>query len=1634
MAEQRAITNLQNIRETKLGTYANEPPLVSKDFKLEAADSADYSRRFVFELLQNADDEMPEDSDKSRKVRFELRGDSLFVANTGRPFDAADLDAITTLTQTTKGDEGDEATIGHKGRGFTSILDITSNPAIFSQNGGGLLAAEFDREKTRDVIEKKLRKESVETDGEIDNVPLMSIPFPSEPGTRVSELLKTGYSTVFRLPLKEENQERIFETIESTFKKQVTRETVALLPKTDRVEFAVGNCQRVWEKTRRDWRGKTAASVIGIERRGDLDPDTPEEISEELISFAREYDVPDRSFAGIDSAILDDIGKLRLSVTFRLEDDDNTSLRPLFVGDDANERPFVHVFLPTEERSPIPALLNGTFQVSTSRRNLNMPTSPETGAVMGLNGWLFQRVADLLAADVLSFVKETDTALDEFLRTIDFTAVNADETTRTNPVNRCFVEALQNAFEGVAFVPRLEQVASGDSTSDADRQPLSEIVLPYTHPDAARVGPLTVMVYGQDRFELVNDEAEVGGWFPATPLLEHDVAAILEELGATRLRPHHTPAVLGAAPDENAILQYRDAPERLTVDPIVFALAEMWPTLTDSTDKRRLAEAAQAEAVFPVGDPLVGTHGEYYKHEPTPESVECFFPPQQSVPTDALSGIRLFPNELYYTEGSQQADSDARTELLDGGEYENILDALWDINDFGFQDIAENGVFPLLPGPSSGDIDDSPLRDPEVLEFVQRLATSSTTGKPPASPKEPLPYTYRSNDPYYDLCMLPVPTADGGWARAYEVYFGASWQRNKPTGGRVEQLLQTAGVSPPVLAPPREFGLDDSDDWSKWREFFQWIGVCEHIRITPFFHPTQSHRYSATEHIDPGTNSTLDPESQFSPSTLSEGDLDTYLTKLESAAYEAVSEDDGERPYIWQVNGLEYDHALLEAGKDPEFGKLLMGHLYTWWGKISEHADATVALYSNNRLRYQTTYLFDQDETEGVLPNLWLWQLQRAPWLPSTLGQVPPEDAWLLNDRDLQRYSVDIGDNRHPLLPTLRREVYGELAENAPDLFDALSIRRRIETRTLTPCDARTVAERIRSVFTEMENETDPSAYYLSEIEAAYSNLSQDLPPLDNQGQIQSSRWEPTETGLDLVPVPCMAGDEIQFHEASATYFTRSHEEALRFEGLAVPIFALTREDTPAIGKHFGMIDLVKAVEETPQIDEERIAVTERFREEWLDVAAPYVLCRLKATRSSQQEDAGGLSRFVDQIVLVGSLKVNYELRDSPKADPLTRPAEYFIERDDYGNRTRVYVVADSSEPVQDAPVESISKAFAEYHGLGSWESLHVLLQQAPDRGAMQSQLKTAGAPASRRELEARRAAYEGRAEQRQIETVASAGFDGEQITMGRNESTTTGSTNSDEGSSESSDSGTTVRDGSRIPSVQQLTGIGDSSTLSVGNTDTGGSSHSEASGNTSGGGSKASSSRQTKVTANYIDKVDEFGMEATYHAELQRLREEGCPEPEKYVHDVHTRDLYLEARNDDIAGPVLESLEERGVISKPYPGFDFLVVARDTSEPERCIELKSSGSNTRRPSISWNEWKSARNENLREAYYLYVAVELESGKSGDARLIQVPNPFSTLDSRERTVRSQSREVQLKLSEFHPKDQEVVERAIHWEE
>ena len=123
---------LEQSRSRRLDSYRSTPEDINAHYSDEGQIQADYHKRFAFELIQNADDAMGETTDE-KKVRFELNGDTLLVANTGRPVDQEDVRALCTMSYTTKDASGEqEAPIGHKGRGFSSVLDLTEKPQVFS--------------------------------------------------------------------------------------------------------------------------------------------------------------------------------------------------------------------------------------------------------------------------------------------------------------------------------------------------------------------------------------------------------------------------------------------------------------------------------------------------------------------------------------------------------------------------------------------------------------------------------------------------------------------------------------------------------------------------------------------------------------------------------------------------------------------------------------------------------------------------------------------------------------------------------------------------------------------------------------------------------------------------------------------------------------------------------------------------------------------------------------------------------------------------------------------------------------------------------------------------------------------------------------------------------------------------------------------------------------------------------------------------------------------------------------------------------------------------------------------------------------------------------------------------------------
>ena len=141
----------------------------AEDKRSEERTYVDYSGRFIYELLQNADDAMANNA--TTKVQY----------------------------------------IGEKGLGFKSVLEITNNPQIFS----GEYRFEFSQEKLRETLSSydHLRDFANE-----DVLPIFRHPFWIDNKPDIVRILQEdeGYSTVIVLPFKDdEAKEKAYEYLRS---------------------------------------------------------------------------------------------------------------------------------------------------------------------------------------------------------------------------------------------------------------------------------------------------------------------------------------------------------------------------------------------------------------------------------------------------------------------------------------------------------------------------------------------------------------------------------------------------------------------------------------------------------------------------------------------------------------------------------------------------------------------------------------------------------------------------------------------------------------------------------------------------------------------------------------------------------------------------------------------------------------------------------------------------------------------------------------------------------------------------------------------------------------------------------------------------------------------------------------------------------------------------------------------------------------------------------------------------------------------------------------------------------------------------------------------------------------------------
>lgn len=173
------------------------------------------------------------------------------------------------------------------------------------------------------------------------------------------------------------------------------------------------------------------------------------------------------------------------------------------------------------------------------------------------------------------------------------------------------------------------------------------------------------------------------------------------------------------------------------------------------------------------------------------------------------------------------------------------------------------------------------------------------------------------------------------------------------------------------------------------------------------------------------------------------------------------------------------------------------------------------------------------------------------------------------------------------------------------------------------------------------------------------------------------------------------------------------------------------------------------------------------------------------------------------------------------------------------------------------------------------------------------------------------------------------------------------------------------------------------------------------------------------------LNELDALGMRIAMSYEVRRLRRAGHADATDQLEehagalvvDVHSPAAIRSAEEANAAvATVMHDLEAVGV-SRLYPGFDILTIV--DGKRDRLIELKSSGVDARVQVMSWNEWKTARASDSREAFWLYLVGNLRADLPHAQPYVRaIRDPFGTLVADEISEQHLRRAVQLRVRGF----------------
>jgi hypothetical protein len=1605
---------LRDIRQENLQVYRSSSQRLREDVGQEAQISQDYRGRLIYELIQNADDAILDD-DVEGKVYFRLTRDCLWVANSGRPLDETDIRGLCGISASSKRVRGKKrASIGHKGMGFKSVLEVTDAPEVYSS----LACFGFSRANSLNAVRVLIDEGVVEP---TRHAPICRFPYDvASDQAAWRELCARGFRTAFRFPFRSTDKNEQRKRLETDLI-HLPVSSLLFLKRLRVVEIEIvgdgSGFQTVWRVRRARQGVQEPTSVAEVIPDSGVYTISLSNGLDEEFSFVVAYDgdIPiGDNRGGLNEFAWDGVEVTETAVAARISGDRVVALPP--------DWRLLHVFLPSAEPCPYDVLISAAFNSNLSRQEIKV----EAGG-HNYNRWLITNAARLFCDHLLPALLARGCDIAHIIGLLRRSR-EASEAVRS--ASHAVHEAFRAQLAHVPLIP-------------------TEVTSPIAISSCAVPTIVRDPRFGQNVRRLCTPHRAWGSLsLPDSRFCGSDLAGILVDHGAYELSPEESARLL-SEPDPDRSMLGSHPSDKVFTDPVLIALEQLWSGI--APDRRAgLENAVRRLPLFPVSE----SYGRITRI--ATQDLKCFYPPRSLKGEVGLSGLCFLLQELCWGFLSPTERNDVLAREMP------VWQALFELREFKFPDVMRASVLPALDLES--DPDDPrriKLRSLEVLAAICQLA-----GRNPDASK-PLPYERLGADRgLFNLSRLDVPCRSPDshqvtWVPAYRTYFGEDWvgdasfQRvchscsdvgeNPPAvnflispamfSGLLDRFKHLNAITPEESAEEGadEVSLDededaalDSDEQGCWLRFFRWLGV--NVSLRPIhFHDVEDRASGWT------TTRLLQRPSGWAFRSIPDDRWLRFVDEIRPRSEHERQNRPGTTPFFYQLHDLEHIVHILEVAardKSAAVGRVFYEHLARNWSSLARFSQLEIAFVTGDpRRRTKPQKAYDNEVVAIDQGNFWIHRLRGGAICPTGHGPRKPEDAWMPTQEVLRRFGRRLREGMSCLLPTV--DLPADLLKGrAKGLLQAIGVRDELSPASFSTSDAISVLSRIHALYADPVEQGSEVRQELREIiRPAYRNM---LELLAGNGATASDEM--------LRSAPLLVSDgtgRMKFLPAREVFYLdrRDTRERLRSDAsLWTFVLEAERAGKSSLVEKLGCRVLEDSIRWMPIVSDRSLSDADLavWRKHLYDLA-PYILARVGADRFEETQlrrDASRLRRFLLALEPVSEIQLKCTL-DGRELTVDAVDREAFVDDPGLpdGGLSAFVRWGEIGWPPTDDESEALATAFGEILGSGYFESFLALIR-APNSAKREHFLRRAGAPtdiAERRSL-----LFE-------TDEVDGPSFTDIELPLAPEPKSVGLHQNDDEQPAHQPAVSPLAKDGLvQIPlyTREQLVIDGvpvilsSPAQLSI-SPDR--SSESHRNGVAAANPIASNSGVQGYGGHTDLDRLNDLGMSITFAYELARLRKAGGIAAT--VFDPSIRTQQLNAAIFDVSSPsriaeartrcphfdcAFRELVQRHGVSGEWPGFDVLTLSLENyASPDRLIELKSSGVCARVQEMSWNEWKSARTNELRQRFYLYLVGNLRSDLVGSTPFIRaIRDPFEQLMSEVSVSRRLERRIQLAVHQF----------------